>query len=369
MTYVLALLVIATPALWQAVSGSRMAWCGAGLIFYLVLTILWSDSSEARQTFRILVRAVVLCCFMLAFADTVGRGLVHDRIGRWFALVGGVVALASIATYLIDSPPGDRLRGLGTVPNPVTTAQAYTAVTLFALHWAHRTGSSRELTLALASMLAATVTVFLSGSRSAWIALPAGFIAYLLSGRGWSASRFALSLATSVTALVIMLLMLVVNESTYDIVLPRGDSYRLDIWSVVLAEFESGGIWFGHGILMEDDVRTVGLTFRHAHNMFISVLRHGGVVGCAIFGATIVGMALCLLKRLDHPDARLAIALLVAGLLFSLFGGRMLIDSVGVNWWLFWLPVATCIGLTSQLSRLEHGDTNTSPMIRSPRHR
>ena len=347
-TYILALLVVATPAVWRGVARSRTAWCAGGLLLYLLLTILWSENPEVLLGFRVFVRALVLGCFVLAFADSVRRGVVDDRIGRWFALAGGLVALVAIGSFLIDSPPGERLRGFGRLLNSVTAAQAYTVVVLFALHWASRATTNRERAVAVTGALAASLAVVLTGSRSAWVALPAALVVQRLAACGWSASRFVGIALAAVTGLALAVLILAVNESTRDFVLPRGDSYRQDIWTAVLADVASHGIWFGRGILTDDDVSSVGLTFRHAHSMYLSVFRDGGLVGCAIFAATIGAVAGSLVRRLEHPNAQLAIALLAAGLLFWLLSGRTLIASVGVQWWLFWLPVATAVGLTSQ---------------------
>ena len=347
-TYLLALLAIATPALWRGVAGSRTAWCAAGLLLYLLLTTLWSQNPETHQAFRVLVRALVLGGFVLAFADSVRRGVVNDRIGRWFALAGGLVCLAAIGSFLLDSPPAGRLRGFGRALNSLSAAQAYTVVALFALHWASQATTFRARAVAVASALAASLAVVLTGSRSAWVALPAACIVQYLAARGWSNSRFAGTALAAVTGLGLAVVALAINDSTRGFVLPRGDSYRLDIWAAVVADVTAHGIWFGRGILSADDVSSAELSFRHAHNMYLSVFRQGGLVGCAILAATIAGTVGGLMRRLEHPDARLAIALLVAGLLFWLLGGRTLIASVGVQWWLFWLPVATAIGLRSR---------------------
>ena len=349
-TYVLGVLVLCSPALWRAAADSRVAVCAAALLAYLVLTSLWSEEPNTADALRMCIRALVLGCFVLAFADSIARGAAHDQIGRWFALGGGLVAAAAIGHFLLDPPPEGRLQGLGRVHNSVTAAQAFSVVTLVALDAAWRTPSSRWRLLAGASALVATLAVLLSGSRAAWAALPLGAAVLLLARTATSPGRFLGFLAATAAVLGFVVAVLVTGDLTRDYVLPRGDSFRFAIWESVVADVVRHGLWFGRGILTSDDTLLGDLTFRHAHSMYLAVLFHGGIVGSVLFAAVLGGSAYVLFRRLGFPDARLALALLVAGTVFWLTDGRQLVDRVGVHWWLFWLPVATAVGLVGRAS-------------------
>ena len=85
--------------------------------------------------------------------------------------------------------------------------------------------------------------------------------------------------------------------------------------------------------------------------MYLAVFFHGGIVASVLFAAVLGGTAYVLFRGFGFPDARLALALLVAGAVFWLTDGRQLVDRVGVHWWLFWLPLATAIGLVSGRAR------------------
>lgn len=347
-TYVLGVLVLCSPTLWRAAADSRLAACAGTLLVYLVLTSLWSEELNAADALRMCVRALVLGCFVLAFADSVARGAAHEHIGRWFALAGGLVAVAAIGSFLLDPPPEGRLHGLGRVHNSVTAAQAFSVVTLVALDAAWRTPSSRWRLLAGASALVATLAVLLSGSRAAWAALPLGVAVLLLARTATSPGRFLGLLAATAAALGLVVAVLVTGDLTRDYILPRGDSFRFAIWESVVADVVRQGLWFGRGILTPDDTLLGDLTFRHVHSMYLAVLFHGGIVGCVLFAGALGGTALVLVRGLGSPDARLALALLVAGAVFWLTDGRQLVDRVGVHWWLFWLPLATAIGLARE---------------------
>lgn len=344
-TYLLALLVLCTPPLWQAVRTERLAACAAVLLAYLVLTSLWSDDPDVLDALRLGVRALVLCAFVVAYADCVRRGDVLPRIGRWFAVAGGIVAAAATARFFLDTPPEGRLHGLGGVHNSVTAAQAYAVVTLVALDTAYRSEALRWRFLGIGSALAAALAVFLCGSRSAWLALPVGLGVLLLAHRTTAPLRFAGATVAGAVAIALLAFVLAANEYTRDFLLPRADSFRLGIWEAVLADVARHGPWFGRGILSPDEVSVQGIGFRHAHSMYLSVIFHGGLVGAALLAATLGGTAVVLVRRLGHAEARLAIALLAAAAVFWLVDGRQLVERVGVHWWLFWLPVATAVGL------------------------
>ena len=349
-TYVLGILVLCSPPLWRAATNSRLAACAAALLAYLVLTSLWSEDSSAADALRMAVRALVLCCFVLAFADAVARGAAHERIGRWFALGGGLVAAAAIGHFLLDPPPEGRLHGFGRVHNSVTAAQAFAVVALVALDTAWRAPAWRWRSLAGGSAFAATAAVLLSGSRAAWVALPLAAVALLLAWTTPSRARFVGLLGASAAAMALVAAVLATSDLTGDHVLPRGDSFRFAIWESVIADIVRQGLWFGRGILTPDDTLLGELTFRHVHSMYLAVLFHGGIAGAVLFAAVLGGTAFALVRALGSADARLALALLVAGAIFWLTDGRQLVDRVGVHWWLFWLPVATAVGVQRSTS-------------------
>ena len=344
-TYVLGVLVLCSPTLWRSAADSRLAAVAGTLLAYLVLTSLWSEEPSTADALRMCVRALVLGCFVLAFADSVARGTAHEHISRWFALAGGLVAVAAVGNFLLDPPPEGRLHGLGRVHNSVTAAQAFSVVALVALDSAWRTAAPRRRLLAGACAVAAILAVLLSGSRAAWAALPLGVTALWLASLTPSRARFTAYLTASAAAMALAVAVLATSDLTRDYILPRGDSFRLAIWESVISDLLRQGLWFGRGILTPDDTLLGELTFRHVHSMYLAVLFHGGILGCVLFAGAFGGTAFLLVRALGSPDARLALALLAAGAVFWLTDGRQLIDRVGVHWWFFWLPVATAMGI------------------------
>lgn len=346
-TYLLALLTLARPAVWRAPGSAPLAWLAAAVIGYLLLTIGWSPGVEPAQGARFGIRALVLICFLVAFADCVRRGAAWQRIGGWFALAGGAAALFAIAAFLLQPPEMGRLLGPGQIRNELIAGQAFTAGALFAMDGALRRHAAgwRAWTFALAACAAAmAAAVALTGARTAWLALALG-AAVLLGARGMP-MRWRLWATALAAVLVGVCLALLWHEGAREWLLPRGGSFRPTIWAASFAHTVETAPWFGNGLLADDNVAAAGLVFLHPHSVYLSLFHQGGAVALALFVALIGATAAALARRRTHADARLALALLAAGSCVALFDGHQLLHKVGVVWWLFWLPVATAIGLT-----------------------
>ena len=153
-------------------------------------------------------------------------------------------------------------------------------------------------------------------------------------------SVFVLTLLLSVAMLVLFL-----NEGTRELVLPRGDSFRLAIWSHHFEKTIDESLLFGVGIATSDNVRLDGFEFLHPHNMYLAVFSQGGLVGLALYLAVIAASCRSLLANYEQPDAKVALSVLAVALSSYLLDGHELLDKVGATWFLFWLPVAIALGL------------------------
>lgn len=348
-TYVLALVTLCRPRVWRFAQHAPIAWLAALLIGYLLLTTAWAEAVEPALAARFGIRGLVLLCFVAAFADCVYRGDAAQRIGRWFAVAAGGAACFAIADFYLQPPEMGRLLGPGQIQNELIASQAFTVGALFAVHALlrpHVTAGRVWPWLFAASATAMIVAVALTGARTGWLALVVGCGVLVLAHR--APNRFWSWAALWVAAIAALLAVLVWHEGAREWLLPRGASYRLLIWEQVLARALDTAPWFGNGLLADDNLATPGGVFLHPHSVYLSVFHQGGVVGLALFAALIGATAVALSRNLRRPDACLALALLAAGAVVALFDGHQLIHKVGVVWWLFWLPVATAIGLTAR---------------------
>jgi O-antigen ligase len=143
----------------------------------------------------------------------------------------------------------------------------------------------------------------------------------------------------------VAILAMVVNEDTREWVLPRGDSFRVDIWSYVIDKTWDQARWFGFGILTPDHVPVGDREFAHPHNMYLAVFYQGGLVGLFLFLTLTVSTLMVLMKEYQLPSAKLALGLLTLALISYLLDGHELVDKVGETWFLYWLPVGLAVGM------------------------
>ena len=348
-SYALALATLCRPRVWRLARQAPVAWLAALLLGYLLLTLSWGEAVAPALGARFGIRALVLVCFLAAFADCVRRGDAHQRIGRWFALAAGGAACFAIAGFYLQPPAMGRLLGPGQIQNELIAAQAFAVGALFgvdALLRGRGTGQQAWLWLFATSAVATTAAVALTGARTGWLALAVGLSVLVLAHR--APARFWSWAALWIVVGAGLLAVLVWHEGAREWLLPRGASFRLQIWEGVLARTLDGAPWFGNGLLADDNLTTADRVFLHPHSLYLSLFHQGGVVGLALFAALLGGAAFALSRKLCNPDARLALALLAAGAVAALFDGHQLMHKVGVMWWLFWLPVATAIGLTAR---------------------
>jgi len=141
------------------------------------------------------------------------------------------------------------------------------------------------------------------------------------------------------------LLALTTLDATNNQLLPRGSSYRLDIWNQIWMRYLEGSWVFGQGVDTSDDNVIDGIRFLHAHNMYLSVLFQGGLIGIALFALVAMQAFMSLLDNYSHRSAKLGIAVLALAMSSYLFDGHELLDKIGETWFLFWSPVAIGIGL------------------------
>ena len=127
--------------------------------------------------------------------------------------------------------------------------------------------------------------------------------------------------------------------------LPRGDSFRLQIWSDHLHYILDEVAIFGGGYLASLEMDLGNTTTTGAHNMYLSVALQIGLPGLALFLTIIAWTALRLYRHLELPLARMALGLLACSLVVYVFNGDRLLDKVNFIWLATWLPIAVALSL------------------------
>lgn len=347
-TYVLALYALAGCKRWAGLWLNWTFLLTVAIALYLAVSSFWSAPFDARGALSQFIRAVLTVCFVVAVAEGFRVDWFRARLTATVALCAGGAAALALAVYFIEVPADGRVNGMGQLDSHVPAALTFGVGLVCAIGWAldARSVALRAFVVALA--LCAVLAIALSGSRNAWAAVSFGCVVCLL-GR-WVPNRrhfiAAVALAASVALGIGLALM---QGPLQEWLLPRGDSYRLEIWTETLRRVSAAGPWFGNGALTEDDILAHdGFVMQHPHNMYLSVLFQGGAVGLAALVALIAASLAALFKHFEAAQAKLALSIYAITLPAWLVDGADLIDKIGWTWMLFWLPVAISVGLAAR---------------------
>ena len=343
--YLLAIAMLVRFRQWADVFAVPLTWAVAALLAYLVLTSLWSQGSQAGDALSMLSRAAQVLLFAVAFAECQMRGDLQRWLGRTLAAAGLLAALAGLGLFWMGHSESGRLIGLGQLDNNVVAALIFGVVLILVAEEALRDRGAFWRRFGVLGTVVLAAAVLLSDSRNGQISAVLGVGVLLLAHRVPDRQRFAVAVLGLGVILAAVLAALVANEAGRTLVLPRGDSFRPAIWLATLSAVADGGLWFGRGILTDDTLVTAIGEFPHPHNMYLSVLFQGGLVGVALFATLIAAVVRTLLDHYRHRDAKLALGILGLALPAWLLDGHELIDKVGMTWFLFWQPVAISLGL------------------------
>ena len=343
--YLLAIAMLVRLRRWADVFAVPLMWAVTALLAYLALTCLWSEDAQPSDGLSMLSRAAQVLLFAVAFAECQMRGDLQRWLGRTLAVAGLLAAVAGLAMLLMGPSENGRLIGVGQLDNNVVAALVFGVVLILVTEEVLRDQDVFWRRFGALGMVVLAAAVLLSDSRNGQIGAVLGVGTLLLAHRVLDRQRFAVAILGMGAILVAALAALIANDAGRALVLPRGDSFRPAIWLATLGAVMDGGLWFGRGILTDDTLVTAAGEFPHPHNMYLSVLFQGGLVGAALFAALIAAVVRTLLQHYPHRDAKLALGILGLALPASLLDGHELIDKVGMTWFLFWLPVAISLGL------------------------
>ena len=343
--YLLAVAMLVRFRQWADVFAVPLMWAVAALLAYLGLTSLWSEGGQPGDVLSVLSRAAQVLLFAVAFAECQMRGDLQRWLGRTLAVAGVLAALAGLGLFLMAGSENGRLIGLGQLDNNVVAALILGVVLILVTGEALREPGVFWRRFGVFGVVVIGVAVLLSDSRNGQIGAVLGVGTLLIAHRVPDRQRFAVAVLGMSVILVAALATLIANEAGRTLVLPRGDSFRPAIWLATLDAVVDEGLWFGHGILTDDSMTTPAGEFPHPHNMYLSVLFQGGLVGAALFALLIAAVVRTLIDHYAHRDAKLALGILGLALPAWLLDGHELIDKVGMTWFLFWLPVAISLGL------------------------
>ena len=351
-TYLLALYVLAAARRWGSLFLDWGFLALVALLVYLPLTSLWSTPLDPRGALSQATRAVLVFAFVVSIAECMQVDWFRQRM-TWVVGVAGAVAAAAAMWIFFATPPEDgRLNGLGQLDTHVAAGMVFAVAGICALSWlldSESPRSARANAAVIAAVAVLAVAVALTGSRNAMACGLLGVGMVLIARRAPSAAHcvaWVVGLAAALGGVLIAALLFVPGADA--LILPRGDSLRLGIWTYY-AEGIAASPWFGLGILTDDLTVVDGLQVLHPHSLFLAVAWQGGILGLALMFVVIGSTVRTLLRHFAAAEAKLGLAIFSVALPGYLIDGHELIDKIGWTWLLFWFPVA--IGLSLRAGR------------------
>lgn len=349
-TYVLALHVFLGGARWRGLFLDWGVLLVVALLVYIPLTSLWSTPWNGRGAFSQLTRALLVFAFVVSFAECMQVDWFRRRATLAIATVAAVAAVAAFWVFLTEPPWDERLNGLGQIDTHVKAGMVYAMAALCGIAWLHDAwGRARPPVVwgVVAAVAVLVVAVSLTGSRTATACGAFALVCLLLSHRVARPGRYLGLAAGSVGVLAAVLLVVYFAlPGGEQLVLPRGDSFRPDIWAQFLGRIIADGPWFGLGVLTNDTTDALApAATMHPHNLYLAVAHQGGAVGLALMLLVVATTARTLLQHYARADAKLGLAVWALALPGYLLDGHELVDKIGWTWLLFWLPVAIAIAL------------------------
>jgi O-antigen ligase len=336
------------------VAGVRDLWrlpifqaVGAYLI-YLLISGFWSDPLEWFLLGQKLTISIYLIGFIAITHYLVGWN--HDLYQRMLkvgVLVAAVAALTSLVVFYRHHPfPGARLEGIGSLTNINSFSNVYAVFALLAMRFALQTQRLMHRVPLLLAILIFISIAWFGQSRTALLSM---IIALLALMSLTLEKRTALGVAVVALVALMGALALLFPETVEQAAL-RGKGLRPQIWGHAWEQVKLAPI-FGYGLIADISVDTGKQHFEMAHNAYLQIFWHGGVIGLGLFLLLFVlAFREAWSQGCQQKDFTLFCILLFTACAM-MTGVDTLIARPRDQWMLFWFPLALLLSYQSMAAQ------------------
>lgn len=253
------------------------------------------------------------------------------------AMIGLIASVYNLFMFARIYEPGMRLIGGGAFDNPLLSSHVFG---FFCTYWLCLSMTCKRrhmLWLSIPAMAIMFASVIATGSRTPLVALT--LAALWLSFICWNRRSFVLLgvLLISTAAVAVLFSQMIIL---------RGDSYRFEIWQMVLQKIADHP-WIGHGynasLILDPGI---GYTLGEPHSFALGVLYYVGIFGLLpwlFFQAW--GLLSSWRNRLQ-PLFIIASTWLMFGIGAGLTEGGGIISRPKEHWFLLWIPLALIAALS-----------------------
>lgn len=253
------------------------------------------------------------------------------------AIVGLIASIYNLFMFAHIYEPGLRLIGGGAFDNPLLSSHLFG---FFCAYWLSVSMTCKRpqiLWLSVPAMAIMFAAVIATGSRTPLVALT--LAALWLGFMCWNRRSIVLLGALVIGGGAITALL-------SEMVLGRGDSYRIEIWQMVLQKIAESP-WIGHGYDASMDVDPgIGYTLAEPHSFVLGVLFYVGILGLIPWLFFQAWALLSSWRHRLHPLFIIASTWLVFGIGAGLTEGGGIISRPKEHWFLLWIPLALIAALS-----------------------
>ncbi|WP_392884915.1 O-antigen ligase family protein [Pseudomonas migulae] len=310
----------------------------AALLFasWALLSLCWGPGDEGFSgNLKPPLHTLMLfagCYLLVRYRSEIVQPLLFSA-----AIVGLIASIYNLYIFAQVHQPGVRLVGGGAFDNSLLSSHLFG---FFCAYWLSLSMTCKRpqiLWLSIPAMVVMFIAVLATGSRTPLVALT--LAALWLGFLCWNRRSVAMLVILFVGGGAVVALF-------SDMILARGDSYRLEIWSVVLQKIAEHP-WIGHGYDASMDIDVgIGYTLAEPHSFALGVLFYVGIFG---FIPWLFFQAWGLLSSWRHrvqPLFIIASTWLVFGIGAGLTEGGGIISRPKEHWFLLWIPLALIAALS-----------------------
>lgn len=344
-------------ALWtreRTVPRAPETWLLLALLVYFGASILWTAVSapgrNVKFAFGVLTNGLFIAAAITFFARADERIL--DRFGRVFLAAAVANAVISLTLFVIQGDLDERLRGWAETRHPILGGLIITLALIFALDRFRRAQAFDWRALAISALFVCFVA--LTRSRTAIIA--ASCVTIIAAWRLPARRAAILAILLALPGLLAFAAEPSLVESAFAQLVERSDSHRLFIWTVAWENIQLRPL-LGHGLAT---IFPLAEPFGHPHNLFLSTLFYGGLIGFTLLLALALALGVRVLALAGHERRMLALCLLAYLTASTAFDYGPLFRGASELWLTLWLPVAMIIGYAVRTAK-GRPDLTTAP--------
>ncbi|MEX0163064.1 O-antigen ligase family protein [Pseudomonas brassicacearum] len=303
---------------------------------WALISLSWAPETEnIARPIKIALHTVFLFvgCYLLVRYRS---DLLHPLL-FCAATVALIATLYNLYAFAQIYQPQMRLIGSGAFDNPLLASHLYGFFCVYWLSLSMLWKNRHIFWLTVPAALVMFTAVVATGSRTPLVALCAAaiWIGVLCWNRRSLALFSLLIIGGGVTGVLF-----------YEMIFARGDSYRFEIWQIILQAIAEHP-WIGHGYGADLEVDPgIGYMLAEPHNFALGVLYYVGIIG---FVPWIFFQAWSLLSSWRYraqPLLVVASTWLVYGMAAGLTEGGGILSRPKEHWFLLWIPLALIAALS-----------------------